>query len=682
MKITLVPAGDIEIIDGHYHALSADAMFEVRFAGRVPAGIWLRWGYRGGYLDHLVRPVLVYETAKATETDSMAAPLFGKARWIGKIPAGCERVFLKPVDRPGPFSFALDTCRRVPEFTLLPRALRNSPGIAMQAVGAKFILAPKESRQALLYARCGVPLERYGEWRQQHLRDYDPAGFDAPARVIAPENLFHLLVWHHGQSRGALLDSKLATSLLAQHAENWRCTFIGTLPEESRSTPLAHDSRFSFVADPREIALPAGVADRLYLSRLLPGDQLTPFAIDALNAAFKRAGGAALIYADEDTIKGARHSDVQLKPDWSPVFETEGSYIGRAVFWHAPNVFRAGIGLDDDFDDAGWRISARQGLDGTQGPDRSVLHVRRVLLSGEGADKVIVKASALAPARIPGAEIAGEVRRKVSVVIPSKNAYQLIAPCLEGLFRTQTRHQVDVIIVDNGSTDVQVLALYETCKQRDDFSVVEVPGKFNYSRMCNLGAAASRADVLLLLNNDITMPNADWLEPLVAWAVRPEVGAVGARLLFPHGKLQHVGVTLGMGGYAAHQYDNAGLDEAGHLSRLLVPHELSAVTGACIAVERRKFDEVGGFNEIDLPVELNDIDLCLRLAARGYKTIQCPTAELIHHQSASRGFSYRPFSRYGRERDWFKARWGYVIRDDPYFHPAFSLYSTRISLDG
>lgn len=137
-----------------------------------------------------------------------------------------------------------------------------------------------------------------------------------------------------------------------------------------------------------------------------------------------------------------------------------------------------------------------------------------------------------------------------------------------------------------------------------------------------------------------------------------------------------------MGGYADHVNHGAPADDPGYLGRMGAPHEVGAVTGACIAVEARKFQTVKGFDAENLPVELNDIDLCLRLAAAGWPTLMCPQAKLIHHQSASRGFSFKPFQRYGRERAYFRKMWPQMIRDDPFFHPALSLYSTKVALDG
>jgi GT2 family glycosyltransferase len=159
----------------------------------------------------------------------------------------------------------------------------------------------------------------------------------------------------------------------------------------------------------------------------------------------------------------------------------------------------------------------------------------------------------------------------------------------------------------------------------------------------------------------------------LALAGRPDIGAVGAQLFYPDGLIQHAGVVLGIDGGAGHFQRGLGTATAGYFGSLDAPHEVSAVTAACLAVEANKFAEVGGFDEVNLPIEVNDIDLCLRLAERGWKTAIDPRAQLIHHESASRGANALLDERYSAQTAYFRARWASALRDDPYFHPALSL---------
>jgi GT2 family glycosyltransferase len=211
-------------------------------------------------------------------------------------------------------------------------------------------------------------------------------------------------------------------------------------------------------------------------------------------------------------------------------------------------------------------------------------------------------------------------------------------------------------------------------------TVLHRPGPFNFSGLSNEGARATTAPVLLFLNNDIAMLEARWLKAMVRWAIKPEIGVVGAKLLFPTGVIQHAGVVLGMGGIAGHVYLRSAEGHRGYLSELTVPREVTAVTAACIAIERSKFEAVGGFDAENLPVDLNDMDLCLRVGEHGWTNLWTPQATLIHHQSGTRGIDPDPFVLYRKERTYFAKRWANVMRDDPYFHPGLSLYAHDVAL--
>ena len=162
--------------------------------------------------------------------------------------------------------------------------------------------------------------------------------------------------------------------------------------------------------------------------------------------------------------------------------------------------------------------------------------------------------------------------------------------------------------------------------------------------------------------------------------MRPDIGAVGARLLYPDGRLQHGGVTLGVGGRAAHYERLLGGDEPGYFGRLNAAREVSAATGACLAVETQKFHAVGGFDADRLPVDLNDVDLCLRLPERGWRCVLAPQATLVHRESATRGGGRGQPQRYGAEIAWFRRRWARQLGDDPYFHPSLSLDAAHPAL--
>jgi GT2 family glycosyltransferase len=212
--------------------------------------------------------------------------------------------------------------------------------------------------------------------------------------------------------------------------------------------------------------------------------------------------------------------------------------------------------------------------------------------------------------------------------------------------------------------------------------MLEQPGPFNFSSLCNAGAAEAKGRVLVFLNDDTSVMRPDWLLHLADWACRADCGAVGGKLLYPSGRVQHAGIVLGLGGCAAHIESGASGEEDGYLEGLVVTREMSAVTGACLAVEAAKFAAVGGFDSQAFPVEFSDVDLCLRLEMRGWKSVMAGEALLMHRESASRGRTADGTAQYAYEYRQFKHRWGHRLVDDRYYHPALSLGSLRVRLDG
>jgi GT2 family glycosyltransferase len=227
---------------------------------------------------------------------------------------------------------------------------------------------------------------------------------------------------------------------------------------------------------------------------------------------------------------------------------------------------------------------------------------------------------------------------KVSIVVPNRDAFRLMSVLTEGLFGRTDYPDFELIVVDNGTTDPDTLALYETLK-RDHANVrIEIaPGPFNFSAQVNRGIALSTGEAVLLLNNDIEVQEPDWLAEMVGCLAFEDAGIVGARLLYPSGEIQHVGVAVGVRFGAAHLYIRRPSDFHGSMGRLAVRTAATAVTGACMLISRACLDAVGPFDEKKFAVAFNDIDYCMRARAAGFRTIFTPFATLVHHESATRG---------------------------------------------
>jgi GT2 family glycosyltransferase len=263
----------------------------------------------------------------------------------------------------------------------------------------------------------------------------------------------------------------------------------------------------------------------------------------------------------------------------------------------------------------------------------------------------------------------------VSLIVPTFNQYRLLSQCVEGLLKKTSYSNIEVIIVDNRSDDAQTLEYLRELPNRDArVKVIKDLGAFNFSRINNHAVKHATGSILGFINNDIEVIHPEWLSEMVSHIVRPDVGAVGARLLFPNGTIQHVGVITGIGGVAGHMFKCMPMNSFGYFCRAILPQDLSAVTAACMLVKKELFDTVGGFDEERLAVAFNDIDLCLKLRQLGKRVVFTPYAELLHHESVTRGYEDTPEKkeRFDREFAAMQKKWGEALTSDPFYNPNLS----------
>jgi GT2 family glycosyltransferase len=267
-----------------------------------------------------------------------------------------------------------------------------------------------------------------------------------------------------------------------------------------------------------------------------------------------------------------------------------------------------------------------------------------------------------------------EVTPKVSIIIPTKIRYDLLRLCLDGLARNTSYPVHEVIVIDNGSTDPKVSEEVRLASAYLNIITERDEGNFNFSRLINRGVKLSTGDLLLLLNDDVRPLEADWLSRMVSSALEHNVGAVGARLQYPSGDIQHAGVIIHGGGICQHLWRDLPPERAALNPYVMLPSRRLAVTAACLLVHRSAFDDVGGFDE-DLAVTLNDIDFCLKLHATGRRNIYRGDAVLLHSESQSRGdddVSVKTRLRRNEEAERFRQRWG-GLGADPYGSPLFDV---------
>ena len=406
---------------------------------------------------------------------------------------------------------------------------------------------------------------------------------------------------------------------------------------------------------------PAAEPGDLWL-RLPAGARPAPGAFWHLAHPFAGDPEVRVVYGDEDRRdRAGTRGTPTFKSAWNPpLIAAGGMSLAGAVIRRAA--------LPQGLDLAGAPIEVLV-LTVAGAERRSVVHVPRVLLHRAEPERP------LAPLPSSTPQLAADARPEVAVVIPTRDRADLLAACVEGLLHHTDGVTLDIVIVDNGSVEVATQTLFERWTREPRIRVIAAPGPFNFAHLTNLGVAATRAETLLLLNNDIEPICDGWLRAMVAELSDPQVGIVGARLLFPDGFVQHGGVTLGAGTIARHTFHFYALDGGEDRGLLSRRREVGCVTAACLLTRRSLWEAVGGMDEAGLAVAFNDVDYCLKARALGLRIVWTPEATLIHRESVSRGADDTPekLARFAREEAVMYDRWADVLARDPFHNPNLSL---------
>ena len=422
-------------------------------------------------------------------------------------------------------------------------------------------------------------------------------------------------------------------------------------------------------------------------------DELAREALALFGLAAARHPAAQLFYADEDKLDAqGQRREPYFKPDWNYFLLLGQNYIChplamRRALLQELGGFRVGFDGAQDHDlllRASERLTAAQ-----------IVHIPQVLyhwrmLPGSTAQAVSEKPAGWEGGRrairehlarrgiaavveaAPEASIYYRVRwplpvalPKVSILIPTRDGGEMLAGCLRSL-RTQTTYgNYEVIVIDNGSREADTLALLQAEEAAGRLRVLRIDEPFNFSRLNNRAVEAAQGEFIVLMNDDIEIITPGWLEEMLGPAQLPEVGCVGARLWYPDERMQHGGCIFALG-IAGHAHRFLPRGEVGYHYRAVLQQEFAALTGACLLVRKSLFARIGGLDET-LAVAFNDIDFCLRLGQKGYRHVWTPYAEMIHHESATRGQEDAPEKkqRFAREIALMQARWGLPHRRDP-----------------
>ncbi len=493
-------------------------------------------------------------------------------------------------------------------------------------------------------------------------------------------------------------------SVRRQVYPNWElCLCDDASPIEQVRTLLreynALDGRIKvrYLSQNRGIALASQEAMALargeFVGLLDHDDELAPHALFEMVRRLQEQRDADILYSDEDKLSpDGERCEPFFKPDWSPDLLRACMYtchfsIYRKSLVDRAGGFRAGFDGSQDYD---LMLRATELTDRIQHVPKILYHWRKSAASAAGSSFAKPYAFAAAKralaehlarrgtsAQVLDGKFAGLYRLKydfsperVSIIIPTRDQHRVLRKCLESIESKTVYPDYEILVVDNNSADPQAQKFLAGLQHK----VIPFPGPFNFSRVNNCAACQATGRYLLFLNNDTEVITPEWIAAMMEFAQQPEIGVVGAKLLYPNNTIQHAGVTLGLGGVAGHALVGFPAESPHYFGFAGVIRNCAAVTAACMLVRRDVFEQVGGFDE-EMPVGFNDVDFCMRVRRAGYRVVWTPYAVLYHHESASRGRSVDP-----RDVEFMKTRWGDALLSDPYYNPNLTLLAEDYSL--
>lgn len=447
-----------------------------------------------------------------------------------------------------------------------------------------------------------------------------------------------------------------------------------------------------------------------YIIFLDHDDKLSPFALNELACALAGSPDLKLIYSDEDLMsEDGQRLVPHFKSDWNPDLLTSHNFITHLTcyekrFFNFLNGFRIGYEGAQDYDLV-LRASKYLTIDDVAHIPKVLYHWR--MIEGSTALNANAKQYATEAGLLAlndylseyGASAAHDVNAQnfyqikwpmpkslplVSIIIPTRDAVELLSSCIDSLIKTVAYKNLELIIIDNGSVQEKTMDYFRWLQGDNlliDVKIFRDAGDFNFSRLINFGASMASGEALLLLNNDIEALEPSWFEEMLSHCIREDIGCVGAKLLYPDMTIQHAGIILGLGGYAAHSHRESCQYDNGYFRRPQIVQNLSAVTAACLMVKRSIFFEVNGFDE-SFAVAYNDVDFCLKVKNLGKRNLYTPFAQLIHHESKTRGYEDTPEKqhRFNQEKELLLDRWYATLINDPYYNPNLTRSNERFSL--
>jgi GT2 family glycosyltransferase/tetratricopeptide (TPR) repeat protein len=711
IPVTMEPVAHLVVENGAYRATTANPRMRVEIINPFEFSdveeSWIELTLRIDAREIIVDPVLLIEH-KAGWADFTAVPLVRRSSHVFgalvRIRGPVLDLRLDPIHSSGTFTISQPRLKRLSAMSVLLRALTdNRTGRA-----SKFLRAWISKPQAwdtLLEEHFRQPIkDPYERWIERF--DKPQKLQSAPRSEVRSKIRIGLLLPVAERELEAF--RLTLESLKAQTRTNWE---LLVLVDDSGSGKLGASISAEVEKDARvgmfRVAAEAGLGAWLEIGRtklqaefvghIQAGDRLSSGAVEALAGYLAEHDGLRALYCDDDLFgeDGKRHSP-RFKPDWNADYCHCYDYVGRSVVYSAAAVRDAGgyrsrfLG-NEDFD-----LLLRVASTSDEGEighlARPLWHYANAIPEKDIKAPVEDVLAAGDPAiSVEYGEVSGTLKLvwptpspppHVTIIIPTRDRVDLLKRAVDTILTLTDYPAFDIIVVDNGSVEAESLEYFAEVAKPDKVSILRDDGAFNFSRLNNRAADVAVGSVLALVNNDVEVVDGRWLSEMVPMAVDRAVGAVGAKLLYASGHVQHAGIVGGVGYVAAHGHKYFRGDDRGYMNRLVVQQETIAVTAACLVVEAAKYQAVGGLDEENLTVAFNDVDLCLKLAQRGWRTMFTPCAILHHHESLSRGLDIGGLraARFKKEADHMIAKWGETLLEDRFYSPSLTRNHEDFSL--
>lgn len=471
-------------------------------------------------------------------------------------------------------------------------------------------------------------------------------------------------------------------------------TLLSALPERLANSVTTHYSISH--QQPLFINGLLKTCEAQYLLNVVSGSKLSPYALSIYSRA-SCEGKADLLYSDHDFLDqdSTRHSP-QFKPDWNPDLMLSTNFVGNHLLLSRKLISdNPHIALDQ------YGVWTYELLIQAVFSSTTPKHITHILTHQRSSNsdqsqkttalqhKILEKYTCRYNVTVNQHQHSGIFKIKwpvnktptptVSIIIPTRDGLKTLKRAIDSLIAKTSYPNYEILIVDNQSKEASAKEYLRQLNRQPNIQVLSYNKPFNYSAINNFAVKYAKGDLINLLNNDVEIINPSWLDEMVSHATRPDVGCVGAKLYYPDGRIQHGGVIVGLSGCAGHSHKFYPRDSTGYMNRLICTQNYSAVTGACLMLRKTLFMEVGGLNEKDLKVAFNDVDLCLKVQALGYRNVWTPWAELYHYESLSRGQddTKQKRQRLTTEVNYMKRTWHTTALVDPFY----SQYLTKLRED-